>query len=671
MSPFPPSATEDTRSGANSGIVRGPASRRRSQDDRSGATPRVRVPLKKARFRIAATASPGPGEPPQTLAAFYWHFIRQTKGWYAGMFFASLCVALLDTVIPLIIGRLVALMAAEDRVAAIAASWPMLAAMTALVLFVRPLAILSDIVIRQNVLVPGATSLIRWQSHWHVVRQSLTFFHNDFAGRIANRVMQTGGSLRESAMSSIRAVWYIGVYGVTAFGLMTSENWRLGVPIFLWVIGYVVGLRYFVPRLRELGRASSEGRSTVMGRVVDSYTNILTVKLFARLAEEDAYVRDAIDQHQDAMSAHTAMITKFLIWLTLLNAALLVGTAAIGLALWMHGAIGAAIVATALPLAWQTANAAGWVSWEVTAIFENVGVVQEGMESIAVPLGGVDRPHARPLAVTRGEIRFDNLTFGYGRKDAPPVVRQLNLTIRPGERVGIVGRSGAGKSTLVNLLLRFHEPEAGRIAIDGQDIAGVTQESLRAAIGMVTQDTSLLHRSIAANIRYGRPSARDEEVVAAARKAQAHEFVLGLRDWNGRLGFDAHVGERGVKLSGGQRQRIALARVILKDAPILVLDEATSSLDSEVEVAIQEQLMTLMEGKTVIAIAHRLSTIARMDRLVVLDRGRIVEEGTHAELLRHGGHYEKLWRHQSGGFIANELDAEEERELERAAGGAA
>jgi ATP-binding cassette subfamily B multidrug efflux pump len=429
------------------------------------------------------------------------------------------------------------------------------------------------------------------------------------------------------------------------------------------VIGYAAGLRYFVPRLRELAKVSSEGRSLVMGRVVDSYTNILTVKLFARLADEDQYVRDAIDTHHDAMNAHTGMITRFLFWLTVLNALLLVSTAAIGLTLWAQGEVSAAVVATALPLAWQTANAAGWVSWEVTSIFENIGVVQEGMQSIAVPHSGVDRPEARPLEVPRGEIHFDRLTFGYGRQDVTPVVNGLELTIRPGERVGIVGRSGAGKSTLVNLLLRFHEPESGRILIDGQDIARVTQESLRGAIGMVTQDTSLLHRSIAANIRYGRLAASDDDVVSAARKAQAHEFILGLRDWNGRTGYDAHVGERGVKLSGGQRQRIALARVILKDAPILVLDEATSALDSEVELAIQEQLLTLMEGKTVIAIAHRLSTIARMDRLVVLEHGRIVEEGTHAELLRHGGHYEKLWRHQSGGFIANELDPEEEREL--------
>jgi len=611
-------------------------------------------------FDIPATANAGSGPPPEGLVEFYWHFIRQTKGWYAAMFAASLAVALLDTVIPLFIGRLVSLMEATDRQAALAAERPVLFGMIALVLVVRPLAILTDVAIRHNALIPGATSLIRWQSHWHVVRQSWPFFQNDFAGRIANRVMQTASSLRESTMSSIRAVWYIGVYGVTAFALMTAADWRLGLPMLAWFAGYVLFLRHFVPRLRELARVSSEGRSLVMGRVVDSYTNILTVKLFGRLRDEDAYVREAMDGHYGAMRLHLAMITRFQFCLTALNAALLVSTATIGITLWGQGAVDAGIVATALPLAWQTANAAGWVSWEVTAIFENVGTVQEGMQSIAVPHTGVDRDGARPLDASRGEIRFDNLTFAYGRSDAAPVVSALNLTIRPGERMDIVDRSGAGKSTLVNLLLRLHETESGRISIDGQDIAHVTQESLRAAIGMVTQDTSLLHRSIAANIRYGRPGASDAEVIEAARRAQAHEFIVALRDWNGRAGYAAHVGERGVKLSGGQRQRIALARVILKDAPILVLDEATSALDSEVELAIQEQLQGLMEGKTVIAIAHRLSTIARMDRLVVLDAGRIVEEGTHAELLRLGGHYEKLWRHQSGGFIANELEPEQD-----------
>jgi ATP-binding cassette subfamily B multidrug efflux pump len=546
-------------------------------------------------------------------------------------------------------------MEASDRMAALEAQWPMLVAMVALVLVVRPLALLADIAIRHMILIPGATSLIRWQSHWHVIRQSWPFFQNDFAGRIANRVMQTAHALRDSVMASIRAVWYIGAYGVIALTLMVTADWRLGLPTLAWFVGYVALLWFFVPRMRDLSRLSSEARSLVMARVVDSYTNVLTVKLFARMADEDSYVRESIDEHGDAMRRHMRVMTAFHFLLTAMNASLLVGTAAVGIWLWAHGAVGAGIVAAALPLAWQLSNVAGWVSWEVTAIFENVGVVQEGMQSIAVPHVGVDRPGAKPLEVSRGEIRFDNVTFGYGRKDVLPVLDNLSLEIRPGERVGLVGRSGAGKSTIVNLLLRFFDVEKGRILIDEQDIAAVTQESLRAAVGMVTQDTSLLHRSIAANIRYGRPHAPDAEVIAAAKKAQAHEFIVGLRDWKNHAGYDAHVGERGVKLSGGQRQRIALARVILKDAPILVLDEATSALDSEVELAIQEQLLDLMEGKTVVAIAHRLSTIARMDRLIVLEQGRIVEDGTHEELLRLGGHYEKLWRHQSGGFLADDV----------------
>jgi ATP-binding cassette subfamily B multidrug efflux pump len=340
--------------------------------------------------------------------------------------------------------------------------------------------------------------------------------------------------------------------------------------------------------------------------------------------------------------------------LAVMNAALLTSTAAIGITLWAQGRIGAGLVATALPLAWQIVNVAGWVSWEVTGIFENIGVVQEGMETIAVPHAMTDLPGARELAVTQGEVRFEHLTFTYGRNDGKKVLDDLNLVIRPGERVGVVGRSGAGKSTLVNLLLRFHDLETGSLRIDGHDIREITQESLRAGIGMVTQDTSLLHRSISANIGYGRPGATQEEIEAAARKAQAHEFILGLQDWKGRTGYEAHVGERGVKLSGGQRQRIAIARVVLKDAPILVLDEATSALDSEVEVAIQNQLLGLMEGKTVIAIAHRLSTIARMDRLIVLEQGRIVEQGSHADLLALGGHYARLWSHQSGGFLVED-----------------
>jgi ATP-binding cassette subfamily B multidrug efflux pump len=606
-----------------------------------------------------ASARPSPGAPPSGLLAFYWHYISQTKGLYAAMFAASLAVALLDTVIPLFIGRLVSIMEATDRQQALQDQWPLLAGMVGLILVIRPAAILIDVAIRHNAIIPGVTNLVRWQNHWHVIRQSWPFFQNDFAGRIAQRVMQTGMALRESTMASIRAVWYIAVYAVVAFSLMTLADWRLGIPLLFWVAGYVVFLRYFVPRLRNLSRASSEARSLVMARVVDSYTNILTVKLFAKLADEDAHVRESIDAHQKAMGAHMAVITRFMFILHAMNALLLVGTGAIGINLWAENVIGAGIVATALPLAWQISNAAGWVSWEVSSIFEGVGVVQEGMQSIAVPHSGTDRPDAKPLEVSRGEIQFENVIFGYGRTDAPPVIDDLTLDIRPGERVGLVGRSGAGKSTLVNLLLHFYSPEQGRILIDGQDLDGVTQESLRAAIGMVTQDTSLLHRSIAENIRYGRPTASDAQVIEAATQAQAHEFVLGLRDWKGRSGYAAHVGERGVKLSGGQRQRIALARVILKDAPILVLDEATSALDSEVELAIQEQLLDLMQGKTVIAIAHRLSTVARMDRLVVLEAGRIVEQGSHAELLALSGLYAKLWAHQSGGFLAEDLSADE------------
>ena len=591
------------------------------------------------------------GSPPPGLIGFYWHFVRQARGLYAAMFVTGLAVAAIDTLIPVFIGRLVTLMEASNRAAAFHAALPMLIGMAAIVVIGRPLTLLADSLVRNNAVVPGVTSLIRWQSHWHVVRQSWPFFQNDFAGRIANRVMQTSNSLRESVVSTIRAIWYIGIYGLSALLLMAVADWRLAVPTLLWFSGYWFFLRYFVPRMRDLAKASSELRSLVMGRVVDSYTNILTVKLFARARDEDAYVREVIDDHTVAIAAHMRLITRFMGTLAVMNAMLLVATAGIGITLWGQGQVSAGLVATALPLAWQIANMAGWVSWEVTGIFENVGVVQEGMETIAVPHTLTDVPGARELDVPHGEIRFEKLTFTYGRSDGKRVLDQLELVIKPGERVGLVGRSGAGKSTLVNLLLRFHEVEQGSIRIDGQDIGHVTQESLRAAIGMVTQDTSLLHRSIAANIGYGHPDATRAQIEAAARKAQAHDFILELHDWKARTGYEAHVGERGVKLSGGQRQRVAIARVVLKDAPILVLDEATSALDSEVELAIQDQLLGLMEGKTVIAIAHRLSTIARMDRLIVLEQGRIIEQGTHDELLHLNGHYALLWKHQSGGFL--------------------
>jgi ATP-binding cassette subfamily B multidrug efflux pump len=448
------------------------------------------------------------------------------------------------------------------------------------------------------------------------------------------------------------------VYGASAIALTAAADRWLAVPILLWFCAYAALLVHFVPRMRDRSKRSSEARSTLMGRIVDSYTNILTVKLFARANDEDQYVRRAVDRHVDLFSAAQRLLTAFGTILDLLNALLIAGSGALALVLWRYGAVEVGVIAMVLPLTFQLTNMSRQIAMRITEIFEDLGVVQEGMLTIARPLQLPDPADARPLTVRAGRVEFNNVNFGYGREAG--VLQDFNLTIRPGEKIGLVGRSGAGKSTVVNLLLRFFPLEGGSILIDGQDISQLTQESLRAQISVVTQDTSLLHRSIRANIRYGWPAAGDEEIERAARLAHAHEFILELEDWHGRRGYDAHVGERGVKLSGGQRQRIAIARVILKDAPILVFDEATSALDSEVEAAIQSSLGTLMAGKTVIAIAHRLSTIAQMDRLVVLENGRIAEQGSHRDLLAQNGHYAALWRRQAGGFIdASDLQAAE------------
>jgi ATP-binding cassette subfamily B multidrug efflux pump len=598
---------------------------------------------------LQPTALPEQTEPPARLVAFYWHFARQAKLLLAALFVVGFTVAVLDSMIPVFIGRIVTLVTASAPERLFAEHGWMLVGMALLILVARPLAITAQNLVANQAIAANVGNMIRWQSHWHVSRQSWAFFQNDFAGRIANKVMQTGPAVRESLVALITGVWYILVYGSSALILLASADLYLAVPIAFWFFAYLVLLRTFVPRMRDRSRNMSEAKSVLTGRIVDTYTNILTVKLFARAREEDAYVRESVDEHTGLFHASLRLNTLFSFCLSTLNALLVTATGAIAIALWMQGTVKVGTVAMALPLTWQIANVAGWVALRVTEIFENIGVVQEGMAAIARPIALADPLRAPDLEVTRGELRFEDVQFGYGREAG--VIDGLTLTVRPGEKIGLIGRSGAGKSTLVNLLLRFFDVEGGRILIDGQDIATVTQESLRSHISVVTQDTSLLHRSIRDNIRYGRPGASEAQVIEAAKLAHAHDFIVDLEDWAGRRGYDAQVGERGVKLSGGQRQRVAIARVILKDAPVLILDEATAALDSEVEAAIQTSLGALMTGKTVIAIAHRLSTIAQMDRLVVLDRGRIVEQGSHAELLRLGGHYASLWRRQSGGFI--------------------
>jgi ATP-binding cassette subfamily B multidrug efflux pump len=499
---------------------------------------------------------------------------------------------------------------------------------------------------------------LRWNFHRNMLAQSLSFYQDEFAGRVAAKLMQTALAVRDTWMILADILVFVLIYFVTIALVVGSFHLWLLAPFMGWLGIYLLAIWYFVPRLGAVAMAQADARSMMTGRITDAYTNITTVKLFSHTQRESSYVQSAMAEFLHTVYRQMRMVTGFEIVNHVLSMGLIASTAGVTLWLWTHGQVGVGAVAAATAMALRLNGISHWVMWEMASLFEQIGTVQDGINTLARSPTVLDRPGAEPLRVTRGDIRFEQVSFAYGAAASPagPVIDRLNLHIRPGEKIGLVGRSGAGKSTIVNLLLRFYDIGHGRVLIDGQDIALATQDSLRAQIGMVTQDTSLLHRSVSDNIRYGRPEAGDAEMVAAAKRAEAHEFIVTLADAGGRTGYDAHVGERGVKLSGGQRQRIAIARVMLKDAPILLLDEATSALDSEVEAAIQQSLNRLMQGKTVVAIAHRLSTIAAMDRLIVLDQGRIVEEGNHYALLAQGGLYARLWAHQSGGFLGEDTD---------------
>ena len=507
---------------------------------------------------------------------------------------------------------------------------------------------------------------LRWNFHRLMLDQSMGFYQDEFAGRIATKVMQTALAVRDTWLVLADILVYVVIYFLTIVAVVGGMDPWLMLPFLGWLAAYVVTLRYFVPRLGRVGKAQADARSLMTGRVTDAYTNIATVKLFSHSNREARFARGAMEEFMTTVHGQMRLVSAFEAVNQVLSVALIAATTGVAVVLWMGGGVGVGAVAAATAMALRLNGMSHWVMWEMASLFEHIGTVQDGMNTLSKARSVVDRPDAVALEVPRGEVRFENVRFSYNGQRR--VIDDLSLVIRPGEKIGLVGRSGAGKSTVVNLMLRLYDIDSGRILIDGQDIAGVTQESLRRQVGMVTQDTSLLHRSVRDNIVYGRPDAGDRQMVAAAERAEAHEFIQGLRDSRGRTGYDAHVGERGVKLSGGQRQRVAIARVMLKDAPILILDEATSALDSEVETVIQQSLYRLMEGKTVVAIAHRLSTIAAMDRLVVMDRGRIVEEGDHRSLLALGGVYARLWEHQSGGFLGDEDDDEATATLERRSG---